>query len=125
MSASNFSNADTLVFKCSFEGVISQDITYVIDSETKAVTIVGAFDTHHGLMASYNKGFFFVIEPNAAASVVTVLYFAVGETPVGIRSTLGLVNEQQYQSLPAEVRLATERLRFMAFDNKGRCPIQR
>ena len=50
--------ADTLTMKCSFGGVVPQEIVYVINGEAKDVAIIGGFGTHKGLLLSYTEGFY-------------------------------------------------------------------
>lgn len=119
------SAAETLTFKCSFGPPVPADIVYVVNSDAKDVAIVGGFGTHKGFVLSYNTDFFYVIEPNAGASVATVLFFKANEIPVGIRTTLGKITEEQYQGMPTSVQLSSDKSRFMAVASSGRCPIQR
>jgi len=44
--------------KCSFGGVVPQEIVYVINGEAKDVAIIGGFGTHKGLLLSYTEGFY-------------------------------------------------------------------
>ena len=67
------------------------------------------------------EGFFYILEPNLGASVATIIYSRPGETPVGIRSTLGLLNEDQFQGIRDDLKVSSEKLRFMAISAKGRC----
>jgi len=116
--------ADPLTLKCSFVGPIPQDITYNVNGDSKEVEVIGEFGTHKGLLLSNTEGFFYVLEPSSGASFATMIYLKPGETPVGIRSMLGLLNEEQFQGMPDDVRLSSERLRFMAWSVKGRCQEQ-
>jgi hypothetical protein len=116
--------ADTLTLKCSFVGLIPQDITYNVNRDTKEVEVIGKFGTHKGVLLSNTEGFFYVLEPNLGASVATIIYSKQGETPVGIRSMLGLLNEDQFPGIPDDLKLSSETLRFMAMSVKGRCEEQ-
>ena len=113
--------ADPLTLKCSFVGPIPQDITYNVNGDSNEVEVIGEFGTHKGLMLSNTDGFFYVLEPSSGASFATMIYSKPGETPVGIRSMLGLLNEDQFKGMPDDVKLSSERLRFMAWSVKGRC----
>ncbi len=124
-SLASTSFADTLTFKCSFKGLIPQDIVYVINSEAKDVAVIGNFGTHQAFMLSYNEGFFYILEPNAGASAVTILYVHADDTAVGVRTTLGRLTDAQYAGIPDVLKLSGDKLRFMATDAKGRCPVQR
>jgi hypothetical protein len=117
--------AETLTFKCSFRGLIPQEIVFVVNGEAKDVAIIGDFGTHKGFVVSYNEGFFYIIEPNAGASVATILYMKADDVPVGVRTTLGRLNESQYAGIPDELKLSSDKLLFMVATAKGRCPVQR
>jgi hypothetical protein len=122
----DFGYADTLQnLKCSF--ALGGEILYVINSNTNDVTVIGGFGTHKAHLVFYNEGegFYFVLEPNRGASVSTIIYFKTGETPVGIRSTLGLIRPDQYQGLSDTLKLAGDHLLYMAIGEKGRCKAQR
>ena len=116
-----------LSFKCSFLGLIPQEILYVINTESKEVSAIGSFGTHKGVVLNYQDGdgYYYILEPNKGASAATILYFEAGDTPVGIRTTLGLVPQDTYEGIPPEVRLTSDNRRFMGVTAKGRCPVQR
>ena len=113
--------ADTLTLKCSFVGGVPQDITYNVNRDTKEVEVIGGFGTHKAMLFGDTEGFFYVLEPNLGASVATIFYLRPSETPVGIRSTLGLLNEDQFKGIRDELKLSSENLRYMAVSGKGRC----
>jgi hypothetical protein len=116
---------DTVTLKCSFKGIISQDIVYVVNEAAKDVAIIGDFGTHQGFVLTYNKAFFYILEPNNGASVATLLYILPDDTPVGIRTTLGIITPEQFRDIPTEMKLASDKLNFIAAISKGRCPIQK
>ena len=113
--------ADTLTLNCSFVGAISQDITYNVNRDTKEVEVIGGFGTHKAMLFGDTEVFFYVWEPNLGASVATIFYLGPGETPVGIRSTLGLLNEDQFKGIADDLKLSSENLRYMAVSGRGRC----
>jgi hypothetical protein len=106
----NLTFADTVSLKCSFVGLWKQEVLYVINSVTQEVTVVGDFGTHKAKLLTYDEGegFYFILEPNRGASVSTLIYIKAGETPVGIRSTLGLLRPNQYQGIPDGLKLAAD-----------------
>jgi hypothetical protein len=114
-------SAETLTLKCSFVGLVPQEITYNVNRDTKEVQVIGEFGTHKGMLLNKTEGFFYILEPNLGASVATIIYSMSGETPVGIRSTLGKLNEDQFQGIPGDLKISSEKLRFMAVSVKGRC----
>jgi hypothetical protein len=75
------------------------------------------------MLLNDTEGFFYVLEPNLGASVATIIYSRPGETPVGIRSTLGLLNDDKFQHIPDDLKLSSEKLRFVAISVKGRCQV--
>jgi hypothetical protein len=113
--------ADTLTLKCSFVGLVPQEITYIVNRDTKEVEVIGEFGTHKGTLLNKTEGFFYILEPNLGASVATIIYSRPGETPVGIRSTLGLLNDDKFQRILDDLKLSSETLRFMAISAKGHC----
>jgi hypothetical protein len=116
---------DTVSLKCSFVGLFPQDLVYNVNPDTKVVEVIGQFGSHEAVLFSQgSEGYYFIIEPNVRASVATIIYLRSGETPVGIRSTLGLVREDQFQGIPDELKLSSERFRFMAASAKGPCQQQ-
>ena len=117
--------AKTVTFKCSFQGLIPQEIVYVVNSESKDVAIVGDFGTHQGHVINYNEKFFYVLEPNLGASVATILYLYAGDTPVGVRTLLGELTDAQAAQMSDATKLSSEFHHFMAVMGKGRCPVQR
>jgi hypothetical protein len=117
--------ADSVTFKCSFNGLVPQTLVYVINSEAKNAAVIGDFGTHEAFVLSYNEGFFYIIEPNVGASVATILYLHADETPIGVRITLGRISDDQYAGIPDELKLSSENLRFMTVAGRGRCPVQR
>jgi hypothetical protein len=98
---------------------------YVVNSTTKDVSVIGDFGTHSAKLLNYTGNFYFVLEPNDGASVSTIIYFARGETPVAVRTTLGMLSQEQYQGIPESYKLTGDALRFMTMSLKGRCPVQR
>ena len=42
--------AETLTMKCSFEGIIPQEIVYVINSSARDVAVIGEFGTHQAVL---------------------------------------------------------------------------
>ena len=52
--------ADTLTLKCSFIGLIPEDVTYNVNRDTKEVEVIGKFGTHKGMLLSNTEGFFYV-----------------------------------------------------------------
>lgn len=117
--------AATLSLKCSFQGLIPQEILYVINAEAKEVSVIGDFGTHKGVLLNYGEGYYYVLEPNKGASVSTILYVQAGDTPVGIRSTLGQLPKETYNGIPETLRLASDKMFFMGVFARGRCPVQR
>lgn len=119
-------SAETLSFKCSLsDGKLHDEVLYVINSTTQEVSVISDFGTHPAKLLSYVGNFYFVLEPNIGASVSTVIYTKAGETPVAVRTTLGVVPSDKYEDIPDDYKLAGETLRFMAISLKGRCPVQR
>jgi hypothetical protein len=125
LASANTTLADTVTFKCSFTGGVPQQIVYVVNSVAQDVAVIGDFGTHNAHVLTYTDGFYYVLEPNNGASVATIIYLKAGETPVGVRTTLGLISQDQFQGIPEDLRLSSERLRFIAATAKGQCPIQR
>lgn len=126
LAGANATQADTITFKCSFTGEVPhQQIVYVVNSVAQDVAVIGDFGTHNAHLVTYTDGFYYILEPNNGASVATILYLKADETPVGVRTTLGLISQDQFQGIPKDLRLSSERLRFMAVTGKGECPLQR
>src|SRR5216684_116230 len=98
--------AETVSFKCSFgDGKMDAEVLYVVNSTTKDVSVIGEFGTHSAKLLNYTGNFYFVLEPNDGASVSTIIYFARGETPVAVRTTLGMLSQEQYQGIPESYKL--------------------
>ena len=92
--------ADTFSLKCSFVGLIPQEVTYNVNSHTKEVEVTGKFGTHQGLLFGDTDGYLYILEPNLGASSATIIYKKAGETAVEVRVTLGLVSEDQFKGIP-------------------------
>jgi hypothetical protein len=119
-------SAETISFKCSLsDGKMDAQVLYVINSATNDVSVIGDFGTHSAKLLNYAGDFYFVLEPNIGASVSTVIYSKAGETPVAVRTTLGMLPADKYKDIPDDYKLAGDALKFMAISLKGRCPVQR
>jgi len=122
----NPASAETTSFKCSFaDGKMDDQVLYVVNSTTKDVNVIGDFGSHSAKLLSYSGNFYFVLEPNNGASVSTIIHFVASETAVAVRTTLGMLSQEQYNGIPENYKLAGDALRFMTISLKGRCPIQR
>ena len=126
ISLINPAAAGTLTLKCSFDGAFSQEVVYVINDTVREVTVIGDFGSHAAKLVNFpDNNFYYILEPDKGASVSTLIYAQAGETPVGIRSTMGLLTPDKYQGIPDSFKLQGDNLLFMALSLKGRCPVQR